>query len=649
MATVLERQRKQAKEYINTIAEQNWLKSQVAEMSTMLQGVNDRVTLGAKVISRIAVSVGASYGAFYLVESQNDSQILSKIASYADTGDFMGIDQLHMGEGITGECAILNQPVILEQVPKGYIKIVSGLGSAQPDYVAVFPAAIEDKVLAVVEVAGFGRLTETHTEYLKQVMNNVASILMRVTGQMQIEQLLAESQAFAEELQKQSWELKQQQEEMQVINQRLEEQNKNLEEKTRALEQAKAILEAQAQQLAITAKYKSEFLSNMSHELRTPLNSLLVLAQMLKANQEGNLTPKQLEYAQAIYSAGNDLLMLINDILDLSKLKSGKFSIHQEEVNITGFISELVRQFKPVAENAGLEFNFEISRGVPATIYTDRLRLQQILKNLLSNAIKFTEKGWVNLRITKAVNPQWLMFVVKDSGIGIAADKQDIIFEAFYQADGTISRKYGGTGLGLYISRELSRLLGGYINLDSQDGYGSTFVLYLPIHGDSSIGPADNVSEEAVNDRLQEIVVKEQPEPLPFTTMNTSESIFCGKKVLIVDNDMCNVYALVAALEAKDMVVLFAQNGREGIQCLKTNPDIKLVIINIMLPDMDGYETIQEIRKLPDYHGLPIIALVAKALPQQWDRYLDAGATDYISIPIQLEHLFTVMQGFLRK
>ena len=645
MAAALERHRKQEKEFIQAMEQQNWLKSQLAEMSTMLQGVNDRTTLGRAFIAKLAPTVGASYGVLYLVANENDCQILSKIASYADTGDSVGLDKIQMGEGLTGQCVLQNQPVILEQVPKEYIKIASGLGSSQPDYVAVFPSAVEDKVLAVVELAGFGRLTETHTEYLKQVMNNVAISFMRVISRVQTEQLLAESQAFAEELQYRSAELQQQQEELCIINERLEEQYKHSEEKTRALEHAKAVLEAQAQQLDITAKYKSEFLANMSHELRTPLNSLLLLAQMLAANKEGNLTPKQLEYAHAIHSAGNDLLLLINDILDLSKLKSGKLSINPEPVSIVNFTAKLVKQFKPVAENAGLAFNFDIAQDVPATIYTDSLRLQQIMKNLLSNAFKFTAKGWVNFQIKRAVNREWLMFVVSDSGIGISAEKQVVIFEAFRQADGTTSRKYGGTGLGLSISRELSVLLGGYINLDSREGDGSTFVLYLPIEGSVAIAAAENVRAQAAAGKPEQTVLAAGAgsESLP-PTANGSEIDFCGLKVLIVDNDMRNVYALVAAMEARGIAALFAQNSREGVECLKANPDIKLVVMDTMLPDVNFCESIQAIHELPDFQALPIIALTAKTAQQDKDSYLSAGAPDYISKPVQLDQLFSLMR-----
>lgn len=646
MAAALERHRKQEKEFIQAMEQQNWLKSQLAEMSTMLQGVNDRTTLGRAFISKLAPTVGASYGVFYLVESENDNQVLSKIASYADTGDSLGLDKIRMGEGITGQCALQNQPVILEQVPNEYIKIASGLGSSKPDYVAVFPSAVEDKVLAVVELAGFGRLTETHTEYLKQVMNNVAISFMRVISKGQTDQLLAESQAFAEELQHRSAELQQQQEELRIINERLEEQYKHSEEKTRALEHAKAVLEAQAQQLDVTAKYKSEFLANMSHELRTPLNSLLLLAQMLSANQEGNLTSKQLEYAHAIHSAGNDLLLLINDILDLAKLKSGKLSINPEPVSIANFTANLVKQFKPVAENAGLAFNFDIAQDVPATIYTDSLRLQQIMKNLLSNAFKFTEKGWVNFQIKRALNREWLMFVVSDSGIGISAEKQAVIFEAFRQADGTTSRKYGGTGLGLSISRELSLLLGGYINLDSREGYGSTFALYLPIEGSVIIDAVESVKAQAAAGKPEQTVLTLQggSDLLSPQSVNGSETAFCGMKVLIVDNDMRNVYALVAAMEARGIAALFAQNSREGLECLKANPDIKLVIMDTMMPDTNGIEAIQAIRELPDLQALPIIVLTAKTAQQDKDSYPDDEALDYISKPVQLDTLFSLMR-----
>lgn len=650
MAAALEWHRKQEKEAAILVEQKNRLKTQLAEMSTMLQGVNDLATLGRVFLAKLISTLAACYGVFYLAESQDDKPVLTKVASYADTGDQLGVAKLRIGEGITGQCAAQNQSVILEQVPPGYIKIASGLGSSKPDYVAVFPVAFENKVLAVVEIAGFGRLTDEHTEYIKQVMDNVAIILMRVTSQMQVEHLLAESQAFAEEMQSQSEEMQLQQEELRIINERLEEQCINSEQKTQELEQAKAVLEEQARQLDISSRYKSEFLANMSHELRTPLNSLLILAQMLEANPDRNLTAKQLEYAHAIHSAGSDLLLLINDILDLSKLNSGKLSISFEAVAITPFATELVNQFTPIAESKGLIFDIDIHQEVPATFYTDGLRLQQILKNLLSNAFKFTEKGLVSFRVKTAANQEWLMFEVSDTGIGISPDKQAVIFEAFHQADGTTSRKYGGTGLGLSISRELSKLLGGYINLESREGDGSTFTLYLPVHKNNNIDKtADCQDKEVVAAIPEENSQKVQLETVkpPVLRVTGNENALNGKKVLIVDDDMRNVYALVAAMEAKGITALFAQNGREGFDCLTTNEDIDLVIMDIMMPEMDGYQAIQAIRKLPAFHDLPIIALTAKAMKQDRDRCIEAGASDYLCKPVQLEQLLSLMRVWL--
>lgn len=650
MAAALEHHRKQEKDFVTLMETESWIKSQLAELSTLLQSVNDQPVLGRTFISMIAPAVRASYAVFYLVNQQ--AGLLTKLASYADTGDNPGTGSLRLGQGITGQCAIQNQAVLIEQVPAGYIKIASGLGCAQPDYLAVFPVAFENNVLAVVEVAGFGQLSDRHHHYLQQAIKDVALALVRVSGQMQVEQLLADSQAFAEELQSQSEEMQQQQEELRVINDRLEEQYKSSEQKTHELEQAKTILEEQTRQLDLAAGYKSEFLANMSHELRTPLNSLLILAQMLEANPEKNLTAKQLAYARAIHSAGGDLLLLINDILDLSKLESGKLCINPEEVSITSVAEELTAQFMPVAERSELKFKIDIDRDVPPVIYTDEFRLLQILKNLLSNAFKFTEKGWVNFCIRKAANPQWLVFEVSDTGIGIPVDKQALIFEAFHQADGTTSRKYGGTGLGLSISRELSRLLGGSINLESREGYGSTFTLYLPVQGNSPAPAAEELRIVSAGSlppaNRQAAAAPPPPSALPLNGAE-SATVLAGEKILVVDDDMRNVYALVAAMEAKGMTALFAQNGREGLACLQTNPDIALVIMDIMMPEMDGYEAIRQIRKLPAFYNLPVIALTAKAMKQDREKCLAAGASDYISKPVQLDQLFSLLKVWLQK
>lgn len=384
----------------------------------------------------------------------------------------------------------------------------------------------------------------------------------------------------------------------------------------------------------------------MSHELRTPLNSLLILTQMLTVNAEGNLTPKQLEYLNAIHNSGNDLLLLINDILDLSKMESGKLSVNPEPVYLANLTTGLANQFMLVAERTGLSFTVDVDEDVPSSIYTDPMRLLQILKNLLSNAFKFTEKGGVEFRVKKAANPEWLAFAVSDSGVGIPADKQEIVFEAFHQVDGTTNRKYGGTGLGLSISRELSKLLGGYIDAESKEGQGSTFTLYLPVNLSLMPGQAADVAAAVPENDA----VSEEPhieESKPALVRAAGETNLNGKKVLVIDDDMRNVYALIAAMEAKGIIASFAQTGREGLQRLKENPDIDLVITDIMMPEMDGYETIRQIRKIPAFYNLPIIALTAKAMKHDRDKCLEAGASDYISKPVNLDQLFSLIRVWL--
>lgn len=651
MVAVIEWHRRQEKEFVAAMEAQNWLKSQLAEMFTLLQGVSDHATLGKEFINKLAPTVGANYGVIYLKEIDGAKLWLNKLASYADSGDNVGVNRFQMGAGIIGQCAVRNQSVILDQVPEGYLTLTSGLGSAKPDYIAVLPISYEDKVLAVVELAGFGRLTEIHMQYLQQVMKNIAVILTRVTSQMQAAHLLVESQAFAEELQSQSEELQQQQQELKIINERLEEQYRNSEHKSKALEQAKAELEERTRQLDLSSRYKTEFLANMSHELRTPLNSLLILAQSLETNQDNNLTDKQLEYIRTIYAAGNDLLLLINDILDLSKLDSGKLTINMERILLDNVMAELVNQFKPVAEQTGLDFIVEIDKAIPSAIYTDKLRLQQILRNLLSNAFKFTENGWVKLWIKQAANPEWLVFEVSDSGIGIPVDKQAMIFEAFWQVDGTTSRKYGGTGLGLSISRELSRLLGGCIHLESKEGYGSTFALYLSTRA-SLIRELPNLSNtEAASTIAEESILPATMDAAAAMRLQSDsrETTFAGKKILIIDDDMCSVYALVAAMEAKGIVPLFIKDSIGGLRYLREHSDIELVIIDNMLLESDNYEVIQNIRMIPEFYELPILALTEKNMIQDGSkcRCMEMGASDYISKPVNLDQLFSLLRVWL--
>ncbi|HTG69292.1 MAG TPA: response regulator, partial [Candidatus Udaeobacter sp.] len=438
------------------------------------------------------------------------------------------------------------------------------------------------------------------------------------------------------------------------INGQLEDQYKNSEQKTKELQQTKLELEEKASQLALSSQYKSEFLANMSHELRTPLNSLLILSGLLAGNSEGNLKENQVKFAETIHSSGNDLLHLINDILDLSKVESGKIEIVPDEVSLTYICDFAELEFIQVADQRGLKFTTEIEDGLPATICTDAHRLMQILRNLLVNAFKFTEHGEVALRIHHADKEALadhseqihlesaVAFSITDTGIGIPGEKQSLIFQAFQQEDGTTSRKYGGTGLGLSICRELAHLLGGVIEVNSVKGKGSTFTLLLPGKGAGVQPEVQIYHEEAAVAHADFSETERQIPALPH-----EEALFAGKKVLIVDDDMRNIFAITTALESKRMKVVFAENGKDGIRVLQENPDIDLILMDIMLPEMDGYEAMRTLRQMPKYQLLPIIALTAKAMKEDKEKCLEAGASDYISKPVSLEQLFSLIQVWL--
>jgi CheY-like chemotaxis protein len=422
--------------------------------------------------------------------------------------------------------------------------------------------------------------------------------------------------------------------------------------KNREIEQARAALEEKAEQLSLSSRYKSEFLANMSHELRTPLNSLLILARLLADNVGGNLTPKQVEFARTIHSSGAELLALINDILDLAKIESGTVTLNIAAERFDEVVDSAERTFRQMAADKGLEFNVDLSGELPQGMQTDGKRLQQILTNLLSNAFKFTAKGEVRLRIEPA-SSGWSMghpvldrahpviaFSVRDTGIGIPPNKQRLIFEAFQQADGSTSREYGGTGLGLSISRELARLLGGEIRVASVPGEGSTFTLYLPLdYRPSADAPPPRAEEE--------LAVESEPAPLSSEHAAASAPLasegLAGRKVLVVDDDIRNVFAMTSALELHGMKVLHAESGKEGIETLKRERNVDLVLMDIMMPGLDGLDTMRLVRSLEGYRHVPIVAVTAKAMMGDREKCIEAGATDYLSKPVNVDVLLATL------
>ncbi|MEH7117657.1 response regulator [Neobacillus vireti] len=665
MAQSLEEKAIQEKALIEKAEEHSWLKSKVAQITSMYTAVEDFTALSRLLIQHITPMVDAHYGVFYIKEEKNgESQLVSR-ASYAFNHDPLAARSFQFGEGLVGQCAAEKKPIMISDVPDNYVKIASGTGEASPKNILILPAEFEGEVWAVLEVASFKPFNVVQQALLHEVMAHIGITINSIGNRMQVKKLLQDSQALTEELQSQSEELQQQQEELRIINEELEVQYQNSEHKKEELEKFSIALEEKAQELAQTSQYKSEFLANMSHELRTPLNSLLILAQMLIEKKNENLTEKQLEYIQTIYSSGLDLLHLINEILDLAKVESGKIEVVQGEVPFEKITTFAERYFSPLARQKSLEFELIVEDDLPALIYTDEHRLNQILRNLLSNAFKFTEKGTVSF-VIKKVDPSELMqhnltdqteplisFTISDTGIGISKDKQELVFNAFIQADGTISRKYGGTGLGLSISREFAHLLGGFIELKSEEGVGSSFTLYLPMnHFNRSESKSLSLLETAATLQEEETYPILKAEYLPHEDGIQEEaareySLMNGKKILIVDDDMRNIYALSSALEDYEIDVLFAENGREGIEVLQENPDIDLILMDIMMPEMDGFEAMRTIRTNPECRDLPIIALTAKAMKHNREECIEAGASDYISKPFDLDQLYSLIQVWL--
>ncbi|MYM34693.1 response regulator [Duganella sp. FT94W] len=919
-------------------AQQDWLKTNLARFTRLLQGQRDLQAVTKLILSELAPLVSAHHGVFYMMDSQESDARLRMIASYGYRSSRKLPTSFLPGEGLVGQCALEKVRIWLTDVPRDYIVVSSGLGAAPPTNIVVLPILFEQQVKAVIEIASLDRFTETHLSFLDQLMESIGVVLNTIEANSRTESLLTQSQSLAQELQQTNQELAEK-------ARLLSEQNIEVERKNREVEQAKLALEEKATQLALSSKYKSEFLANMSHELRTPLNSLLILAQQLGDNPDGNLSGKQVEFAKTIHGSGSDLLTLINDILDLSKIESGTVTLDVSEYRFQNLRNYVDRTFRHMAEAKHLGFSVELKDNLPTAMMTDTTRLQQVLKNLLSNAFKFTTHGHVSLVISvvksgfTSDHPNLLhadavmSFAVSDTGVGIAADKLQLIFEAFQQADGSTARKYGGTGLGLSISRELARLLGGEIRVESVVGNGSTFTLFLPynragfinydtvrapqvrlplptpqvvyvppapaetapldhgdseldadldeysgsddrglvapgdpsvliiedderfsqvvlgfareknfkgivtMHGDSALSLArdylpsailldldlpdidgftvldrlkrdpstrhipvhvmsslrereralrlgaisylnkpvgkkalqeefsriqkfllggkrsllvvddepaqrENIialigdadihivavdTGQAALDALREqhfdcmvldltlpdisgfdlldiigkdealrdlpvvintakdldrkevaklkryaktIVIKDARSPerlldetalflhrsqasLPeaqrrmLEEIHAAEGGLAGRKVLIVDDDLRNIFALSSLLERQQMQVSFAENGRDGIEVLERDPTIEIVLMDIMMPEMDGYDTMRAIRRIPKFKSLPIITLTAKAMKGDRDKCIAAGASDYITKPVNVAQLLSLMRVWL--
>ncbi|WP_456302670.1 HAMP domain-containing protein [Streptomyces rochei] len=801
--------------------EQDWLKTNLARISGLMQGHRDLPVVAELIMDELVPLVSAQYGAFYLAEDGESGPELRLVGSYGYPEDSTRPTRIAFGRTLVGQAARSRRTIVVDELPPGYVTISSGLGEVVPTALVLVPIVVEGQVLGVIELASVAPFTQIHRDFLEQLMETIGVNVNTIVANARTDELLAESQRLTAELQARSAELQVQQEELQRSNAELEDkasllaaQNRDIEAKNLQIEQARQELETRAQQLSLASKYKSEFLANMSHELRTPLNSLLILAQLLAQNPSRNLTPKQVEYAGIIHSAGSDLLQLINDILDLSKVEAGKMDVSPERVTLRQLIEYVEATFRPMTTQKGLEFTVTTAAGAPADLLTDDSRLRQVLRNLLSNAVKFTERGGVELAVEPAPDDEVpagvvrggavVAFRVKDTGIGIPEQHLESIFGAFQQADGTTSRKYGGTGLGLSITREIAQLLGGAVTVDSTPDRGSTFTLFLPVarpdfeellgHGAEAVpaeSPADVLDRPAAVPELtgghrrrprRLLVVEERPRGLltlvaesvvadlthgrddagdrpPLDVITAvgaqeaagalaAEPCHCvvlelgmpdaeasrflralrgdsalasvpvlvhsghradaaleedlrsgaqggaleflssldelrerialhlaaeepgdvlslvrpeepqrlaahpedspaGRTVLVVDDDARNLFALSGILELHGFRVLHAENGRRGIETLMDHPEVDLVLMDVMMPEMDGYTATEEIRRMPRYAELPIIAVTAKAMPGDREKSLASGASDYVTKPVDTQDLIACVRRWL--
>ncbi len=644
--------------------EQDWLKSNLAKFTQMLQGQKELNSVTKKILSELATVVTAQHGLFYILQEDEkfmDSK-LNLIASYAYVKRKNSPTQYSMGEGLIGQVAVEKERMLLTNVPKDYIRISSGLGDARPQNVIILPVLFEDQLKAVIELASLDTFSQTHLDFLEGLTESIGIVLNTIESNSRTEELLVQSQSLASELKSQQEVLKMTNEELEEKAVLLANQKSEVEIKNQEVEEARKALEEKADQLALTSKYKSEFLANMSHELRTPLNSLQILANELISNRDGNLTDKQIQFAKTINACGDDLIQLINDILDLSKIESGYISVDYSPISFSEISRFVESTFNPISEAKHLNFTIEMDQSLPDQIETDSQRLNQILKNLLSNSFKFTEKGEVSLKIYKANN--WrtnsaslekaetvIAFEIADTGIGISKEKQNIIFEAFQQAEGSTSRKYGGTGLGLSISRGLSDLLGGTIELESETNMGSKFTLFLPLKfiPQSEIEEIEIDSSETA-DKVAPAVVKTGLKSSPSSTFNRSDidlffvdevgddrtDIKPDDKVLLIAEDNLTF--------AKIMLDQAHENGVKAIVTTKGNDVIDFInqfhpdaiTMDINMPDTSGWKILDRLKTDFNFRHIPVYVISGED-----DRYngLKRGARDFLVKPVKNESL----------
>ncbi len=615
--------------------EQDWLKTNLAKFTNMLQGQRDLTTVGRLLLSELTPLVNAHQGVIYQMENE-EVPGLKLLSAYADDGVNGHAEGLRLGEGLIGQCAVEKRRMLITEMPEDTVLISSGLFKVKPRNNIVLPVLFESQVKAVIELASIHEFTTLQTMFLEQLTTSIGIVLNSIEATMQTEGLLKQSQQLAGELQAQQRELQQTNDQLEQKAQQLAERNVEVERKNQEIEQARRALEEKATELALTSKYKSEFLANMSHELRTPLNSILILGQQLTDNPEGNLTGKQVEFARTIHGAGTDLLNLISDILDLSKIESGTVTVDAEEIFFTNLLDMVARPFRHEAETRQLGFDVIVDPNVGRTITTDSKRLQQVLKNLLSNAFKFTGQGGVRLTVSSAAGG-WsaghpvlsqasgvVAFEVSDTGIGIPLEKQKIIFEAFQQADASTSRKYGGTGLGLAISRELSSLLGGEIHLRSTPDTGSTFTLYLPI---KYVG-SSTTSRPTAAHSIPAPVAAAEPIPDDRLEIQPGDAI-----LLIVEDDPHYARILLDLARDKGFKVLLAMRGDDALDLAKQYQPTA-VSLDVFLPDMLGWNVLSQLKQNPLTRHIPVQMVT---LDEDRQHGLARGAFSFVTKPTTRE------------
>ena len=710
LAENLEQKSEYELRYNKQMEDDSWIKTHLTQTVMAIQSQTDLARMSKSFIQELTPVLGASYGALYIREGHGTQQALRLQGSYAFHDEKAWHSTFLYGQGLVGQCAEDRKVIELHELPSDYVKVKSGTGETGASYLVLHPIQYQDELLGVLEIASLRPLTPVETQLLEETVESLGIILNNLFGRIKVEELLRESQTLSEELQAQSEELLSQQEELRSSNERLEDQTRQLkkseellqsqqeeleqsneellqkthllelqmkrtEEKHEQVEKTRQTLEKQTVQLALSSKYKSEFLTNMSHELRTPLNSLLILSQMLMDNKEGNLTSKQLEFAGTIYASGNDLLKLIDEILDLSKISAGKMDVVIEHLPISELDLYLRRSFTQMGLQRGVLFETHLDAELPEQIYTDSHRVKQILKNLLSNAFKFTQQGSVELTIRPASQEEtedregkMIAFEVKDTGIGIPAEKQQLIFEAFQQVDGTTSRIYGGTGLGLAISRELAGLLGGTISLHSTEGEGSTFTLYLPeflvaseagsneLHDNvlTSTALVDTISDPIADSAVQAAPAKEnhsfEAVRLPNAKIDDdADNLQEGDKVvLIVEDDIHFARVLLDIARSRGFKGIVAMQGDKGLSYARTyKPDA--ILLDIQLPVLDGWAVLNQLKHHAETRHIPVHVI---SVVDDIQHGLAMGAIAYLKKPTSKEHLdqvFSQIEGFLER